>query len=663
MTRADRISARISIALVLGCCLLAACGGTPERPNLGQVNHPDLGAVEAVARQQLEAQRQQLEKARGRSDDRALADAFGGLGELYHTYELLDAAAGCYGNAEQLDPESFRWPYFQGLLEQSRGNLAAASEHLHRALELRPENPAARLRLANSQLGLGQLEDAEASFASLAKQVEHAAAAAYGLGRVLAEQGDPEIAVTHFESALASDPDAIAVRHPLALAYRQLGRIEDAAALLAQPSGGEVAFPDPLRQRLEKLARSSGALMRRGNRALIAGRLEEAIETFHAAVSANPDYSESRRNLALALLRANRAGEAVSELREAVERHPDNAWLHLDLGNAQLQNKQPELAVAAFSSAAEQAPEMLQAHFNLANTLASLERWPEALEALERALELDPEEPRARYLAAMARFRTGNSDRANLELLALLAEDPSNRTARQGLVTVLSETGRRRRAYTILLQAPTAGLSALERSQNLDALAKLAWQIGRRDEALGHYRSAAELAPESSFAHTQLANALQLAEQNREALRLFAKAVELDPSNATAWLSEASLWILEGEQQTARDRLLAATAEHPDDSQLLHTLARLQATASDPAVRDGAAALPRAQRAFALQNNLDHAETVAMALAAAGQFEAAIKWQRSLAMNAVRAGDQSTARKLSINLQRYEHREAVVMRP
>lgn len=653
----------LAAGLLVVCWLLTACGGAPERTGLATVDHPDLATVEATARQQLEAQRQQLDEALGKGDDRVLADAFGSLGEHYHTYELLEPAAACYANAERLDPESFLWPYFQGLLEQTRGDLTRAAQHLQRALELRPDNPSARIRLATAELGLGQLAAAEGNFAAVAEQADHAAAAHYGLGRVAAQRGDHQAAAEHFETALDRDSKATAARHPLALAYRHLGRTAEAEALLAEPSGGEVTFPDPLMTRLEALARSSGALMRRGNRALMAGQTEQAIEAFRAAIRANPDYSETRRNLGLALLRAGRAEEAVSELREAVERHPDNAWLHFDLGNAHLQSGQPVLAAEAFARAAENAPEMLQAHFSQANALAALERWPEALVALERALELDPAEPRARYLAAMARHKTGDSGAAVQQLEALVAEDPADRVARDGLVTVLSETGRGRRAYDILRQAPNADASLAERGQRLDTLAKLAWQIGRRDEALAHYRAAVDLQPESSFAHTQLANALQLAGQNRQAIELFAKAVELDPANATAWLSEASLWILEGEQAIARDRLLAAIDEHPDNPQLLHTLARLQATASDPDVRDGAAALPRAQRAFALQNSIDHAETVAMAMAADGQFEAAIKWQRSLAMNAVRAGDQAAARKLSVNLRLYEKREAIVMTP
>jgi len=47
------------------------------------------------------------------------------------------------------------------------------------------------------------------------------------------------------------------------------------------------------------------------------------------------------------------------------------------------------------------------------------------------------------------------------------------------------------------------------------------------------------------------------------------------------------------------------------------------AASSDPEVRDGAVALAAAQRIMQREPGIDHAETVAMALAELGQFEAA----------------------------------------
>ncbi len=92
---------------------------------------------------------------------------------------------------------------------------------------------------------------------------------------------------------------------------------------------------------------------------------------------------------------------------------------------------------------------------------------------------------------------------------------------------------------------------------------------------------------------------------------------------------------------------------------MLNTLARLLATCSGI----GAARRPRAfelaQRAFALEARLEHAETVGMALAEMGQFEQAIRWQRGLAQQAQQRDDRAALTRLVGTLRTYEKRQPI----
>ncbi len=135
--------------------------------------------------------------------------------------------------------------------------------------------------------------------------------------------------------------------------------------------------------------------------------------------------------------------------------------------------------------------------------------------------------------------------------------------------------------------------------------------------------------------------------------------MELDPANATARLSEASLWILAGDFDTARQRLEAAVAAAPDHPGILDTLARLLATGPTAAVRDGRRALALARQAYGLENTLEHAETVGMALAELGQFEEAIRWQRGLLNRASTNADRRVLQRLVKNFKLYESRRPV----
>lgn len=654
--------ARLSLLALaaLAGALAPGCGRDPALPDVGlePLAELDLAAIEPVPREQIETQQARLRDLR-RAAPHELAGGYGGLGELYHAYELLPAAAAAYRNAERLDPQSFLWPYYLGAVYQALGDLDAAAASLERALALRGDEPPARLRLAEVRLARGEHEAARALFETLLAEDGFAAAARYGLGRVAAAAGDAEAAVEHFEKTLELQPEAGSVRYPLAQTLRRLGREDRAREVLAGPGSGAVRAPDPLIERLDDLARSSGAHLKRGNRALLAGRLDEAVEAFRRAVEARPDYGEARRSLALALARRGEHEAAIRELETALEDDSGNVWLHLDLGNVYRAQERLDEAAGALRRAVELAPDFAAARFNLGSLLVALERWEEAREHLAATVALEPENARARHLLAVAKHRGGASEEAIAELRAVLDADPGDDASREALATVLAETGKQREALATYRGGLDPALPAAERAAALDRYARFAWQIGRRGEAIDGWREAAALVPDSSAAQVALANALQLAGERREAREVFARAVELDPKNAQAWLSEASLLILDGRFRRARERLEAALAHAPEHPGLNHTLARLLATSPRPATRDGARALALARKAYRLSATLEHAETVGMALAESGRFEEAAAWQQQLVNQAARSGDRALLQRLMINLRRYQERRPV----
>ncbi len=648
-------------ALLAGATVLG-CGDQGEMPpsDLIEIAHPDLAPVEDAARRQLTKQRSTLESMLGKKGNlRQLAGAFGGLGELYHTYELLPAAVACYRNAERLDPQSFLWPYYLGAALQSQGDLNAAAESLEHALTIRDDDLPAHLRLGEVRLDLGQPVEANDHFARLDSDDRFAAAGHFGLGRAAGALGEALAAVEHFEKALELQPAAGIVHYSLGLALRQAGRVEEAQTHLEEKGSGEVLAPDRLMERLESLALSSGAHLKRGNRAMVNGRLDEAVSAFRQAVAANPESGEARRNLALVLMRQGDSTGATKELEDAVASGSEDVWIHFDLGNAYLAKGDGERAVGAFQRAIELDPKLATAHFNLANTLISLERWTEAKSHLATVLEIEPADRRARYLSAMANHHSGETEAGLGALRRLLREDPTDTVARQGLASILVEAKRRPEAAVVYREGLDLDLPPEEKIALLQPLAKITWRLGQREPAIVYWRQATELAPESSPAFTELANALQLADRRQEARELFARAVELDPENATAALSEASLWILDREFVTARQRLESALAKSPENPGLNHTLARLLATSPSARARDGRRALALSRKAYGLDNSLEHAETVGMALAELGQFEEAIRWQQSLLQRAALTGDRNLIVHLATNLKLYENRRRV----
>lgn len=649
---------RSSAAAVLAG-LVFGCG--PDLPPLQPVAHPDLANVETRARQQIEEARDRLETAERRGDVERLAEAYGSMGELYQAYGLLDSAAASYENAAALDPNGLVWAYLQGVVAQEEGDFPAARAHFERALELAPRNQPAALRLAEVLLAQGESEMAEERTSTLAGGEEYAAALAYLRGRSAASRGEHEAAVDQFRAALAAQPGAGPVHHALSQSLLRLGRTEEAQVEMAAVSGGgEITFPDPLVERVGQLAEGPSTYLKRGNRAMVAGNLEEAETLFREGLRQDPEHLELRLNLGLLKARQGDLQAALSELVSASKIDPENAQAHHDVGTTRLALGQAEAAVESLRRALELEPDYQSAHFNLANALGILERWSEVEEAVAAVLEHEPDHPRARYLQAMAWHQKDDSTRARTELEALVAGDPDNRVFREGLVRVLAESRQRAKAAEVAIEGVERESSSVEERVALARTsAHLLWRSGQRRPAIQLWQRVTELAPESSQAFTDLGNAQQLGGQRRQAAESFAEAVRLDPANLTAWLSETRLWILLGEFATAHERLLLAVERHPGDPALANTFARLLSTAPDARLRDGDRAIQMARLAYGAEPSLEHAETVPMALAEAGRFEQAIQFQRGLAQKAQMSGDRAALTRLMRNLKLYEARKPV----
>jgi tetratricopeptide (TPR) repeat protein len=653
----------LALSVLVVSLLAAACHREPvvAPGELVEISVPDLAAVEDVVRDQLGDARSKLDSALARSRDRRrIADAFGGLGELYQAYEI-PAAAACFENARRLDPQSFLWPYYLGVVRQAAGDFAGAAEGYEKALALRPEDPSTHLRLGEVLLARGDAA-AESHFRAVLDDPDFAAAAHYGLGRDAAVRGKAARAVEHFEKVLDLQPAAGLVHHQLGMALRQLGRDEEAAVHLERKGSGEVTWPDRLVDRVDALAISAGAFFGRGNRALVNGRFDEAAEQFRRAIETDPKLVDARRNLAAALRQRGDLDGSLEALRDAAGAAPDDVWVQLDLGNAYRAKGLTEQAVESYQRAVELAPDFASAHFNLANALIGLDRWSEARPHLEAALALDPRDGRARYLEAMACHRSGDSDAAIAKLRTLVADEPTLLTARQGLAAIFLETGSPARAVQTYEQGLKTDLPLADKVRIHIDLADLHWKAGRREAAVGEWRQAAELQPDSSHIQTQLANVLQFSGSEAEARQHFARATELDPRNATAWLSETSLWIRDHQYEQGRQRLEEALRHLPDDPGLTHNLARLLATCPDASIRDGRRALELARKAYGLADTVDHAETIGMALAEMGHFEDAIKWQNDLVQRAVLSNDQALIRRLVARLRSYENRQPIRVR-
>lgn len=153
-----------------------------------------------------------------------------------------------------------------------------------------------------------------------------------------------------------------------------------------------------------------------------AGRLQEAVKAYRAAVDAKPDFAGAFCNLGVVLKKLGRANEALAAYQMAVDlepkffeaqynhsilldlvgRHraaiegyrraislrPDVAGVHCNLGKALQEDGQLEQARAAYGEALRLQPNHLAALLNLASVLIDATEGEEALLVAARALSV-----------------------------------------------------------------------------------------------------------------------------------------------------------------------------------------------------------------------------------------------------------------------------------
>jgi tetratricopeptide (TPR) repeat protein len=402
------------------------------------VPFPALSQVEPAVAEHLEYVRQDVEGIDAGLERDQRAALFGQAGMRYHAYAFYEAATACYRNARLLDPADVRWSYYAGRAHQSAGQVEPAVAALERARELLPDDLPTLIALADLQRVRERPDLAEPLYLR-ATELEPGCASAYiGLGRVASIRRDWQEAAERFEQALSIAPDASIVNYQLGLAYRRLGRTEEAVQRLAQRGDRTAGLPDPLMDEVERLARGWRIHNNRGSKLFDEGRHAEALEEFRLAMESAPEEPEVLISLGSSLTALGQEQEALELLRRAVEIDPDRAMAHYNLGTLAARAGDDARAVEHYRRAISVDPEHTQSHFNLGNALRRSGRFEDALPHYRRVVHDDPANVNAWLAEALTLIRLHRWSAARLRLEEAVAAFPDARPLRGGLIRVLA---------------------------------------------------------------------------------------------------------------------------------------------------------------------------------------------------------------------------------
>ncbi len=177
--------------------------------------------------------------------------------------------------------------------------------------------------LGSAYLDLGRPDAAEPLFMKAQSLQPQSAAAVFGLGRTALARRDYTRAAEYLEQTLSLDPKASIVHYRLAMAYRGLGRLEDADAQLRQKGDHDVALTDPLLDELSGAVRSEFAYEHLGVEALNRRDFQAAIAYFRRGVELAPNDPSLRHRLGTALALSGDGPGAAAEFHEVLRRTPN----------------------------------------------------------------------------------------------------------------------------------------------------------------------------------------------------------------------------------------------------------------------------------------------------------------------------------------------------
>ncbi len=219
----------------------------------------------------------------------------------------------------------------QAVRQLEQGELEAAAALLEGVLAERPDFESAILKLAQAEVGRGDLDGAIARLQAAEREDWSTAYLGRALGVYLLSARRLDEAAATLQQVIEEDPWNIEAMNVLSTVHREAGRPGEAMrqvdlALQLDPTYAELHVNrGELLLRAGRLDEASGALERAllydprlssahsmlAKIAFDQGRTEEAFEHWRTAISHNPNDLDSLDNLALELLRVNRFAESV----------------------------------------------------------------------------------------------------------------------------------------------------------------------------------------------------------------------------------------------------------------------------------------------------------------------------------------------------------------
>jgi tetratricopeptide (TPR) repeat protein len=501
------------------------------------------------------------------------------IGHAYRSFAAYDRARQDLRAALRLDPRARRAHYDLGMvavLDEGVSGLDEAIAEFRAELALAPADPAATLALGMALVEAQQPADALPLLERAAAAVPPHPNAAQYLGRALLALDRPADAVAPLARALElAGPDTLlagSVQYQLGLAYRGLGRDDDAAVHFSAAERTSADRAQGARARLSRyLAGESGGEAAPVPASAFASSPLAALppaERARLRARANAAVARACLNLGVLHAQADRVGRAAEFFAQAAEADPALPGVQRSLGIALFGADRFADAAPALERALREAPDDPELSRMLAMAFLNAERYDRAAERLERdpARATDPSLEFAYGLALVRGGRGAEAQQVFQRLLARHGDSPQ-------LSVVLGQAYAQQGDYPSAVEALTRALARqADVAEANAALGLIALKQGRLPEAEAALRAELAHHPGDFRARHTLATVLDLLGRRGEAVPELRAVLQARPQYADARYLLGKVLLAEGQAAEAAEHLEAAARLAPDDANIAYQL-------------------------------------------------------------------------------------------
>ncbi|WP_018880173.1 XrtA/PEP-CTERM system TPR-repeat protein PrsT [Thioalkalivibrio sp. ALE9] len=425
--------------------------------------------------------------------------------------DRTDEARAAFREGVERDPDDISVAMNLASLELQAGNRGAAREVLEAIQDRHPGHARSAQRLANLSLQDGDQQGAARWFRVAIESQPEMLPPHLALAQIQLQGGRPEQALETLEAASEHHPDNPDLLYALADVQQTLNRPDAAVASLEAAVG---QAPDNVNLRLA-LARAHAQA---GDEAATEATLRELLER-------QPEHYRARVLLARGLVNQERTEDARPHLQRLEERFEDRSEVQALLGRAALQRDDPAAAVRHYRAAlADPGGQRRDWVHELARAQRESGEFEAGQATLEDWLDEHPQDLATRHIYAAQQMAAGDESGAVASYRRIVEQD----------------------------------------ADDVIALNNLAWTLREREteEALGHARRAAELAPEAPPVLDTLAVVLIHAGEPAEAADILGRAHELAPEDPGIQYHLAWAESEQGARDAAADRLRQLLESH-----------------------------------------------------------------------------------------------------